>query len=259
MQPQNVPVKSPIVTLRYGGNPPRPHAAVTEPTPLEEEQRAEQLREETIAHREQERQAQLAAQQAESGGARFKLSKLASGVASVVEKTTSNTHAAAVTKIRTVHREKNLERFTKNFPELAAAGDQLVTDYDCKVMHQGVQISGNIQLTTGHICFVSEGLREIIPLAEVLSIQRSIALKTVDNGPPFIMSIPHPNVIPNTLQVFTSKMQLFQFLHIESSLEKIGGALSTVSGTPFERLYNFIDHSWRAATTVPIPGQAYAE
>ena len=120
MQPQNVPVKSPIVTLRYGGNPPRPHAAVTEPTPLEEEQRAEQLREETIAHREQERQAQLAAQQAESGGARFKLSKLASGVASVVEKTTSNTHAAAVTKIRTVHREKNLERFTKNFPELAA-------------------------------------------------------------------------------------------------------------------------------------------
>lgn len=257
MQAQHAPVKSPVITLRYGGNPPKPHPPVTAPTPLEEEQRSEKLREETLALKEQER---LAAAQQEGGGTRSKLAKFAGGVASALEKTTSNTQAAAVQKVRTLHREKNLERFTLNFPELAAAGDQLMTDYNCKVMHQGVQVSGHIQVTTGHLCFVADALREIIPWTDVLSIQRSIALETIENGPPFIMTIPHENVVPNTLQIFTAKMQLFQFLSIESTLEQIGGVLAAVQGgSPIERLYNFIDHAWRAAVSVPVRGQAYAE
>ena len=140
------------------------------------------------------------------------------------------------------------------------AGDHLITDYACKVMHQGMQVSGNLQITNRNVCFVSDGLKDIIPFTEIASIQRSLALETVDNGPPFIMAIPAPHVLPDTLQLYTVRQALFQFLGFQSVVGSAGSVVSSsIKGRTIDRAYNFMDHAWRAATPVPLPGIQYSQ
>lgn len=257
------PVRGPVVTLRYQGGPPPPHPPCTEPTPEEEYQMHEAQRQQALAQKDMALEATERAPAppaSTGGGAFFKLTKLATTVAHVVEKTASNVHATGEAKVRALVHQQNQERFERNFPELVQAGDQLITDFTCKVMSQGVKVSGNVQLTNRHLCFVADTVKDVIPLQEIASIQRSIALETVDNGPPFIMPVPAPHVIPDTLQLFTTKQQVYQFLNFESTAGKAGQVLtSTVKGRPIDRCYNFIDHAWRAAVPVPVPGVQYAQ
>lgn len=255
-QPQPI-VRVPIVTLRYAGAPPAPHPPVTEPTPDEEYQRVEQERQLAIAEKEREARARDA--QPASGGFMGKLGKIASAVATTVEKASIEVHSKGEAQVRSMEHQRNVDRFTQNFPELVVAGDSLITDYACKVMHQGMQISGNLQITTRHLLFLSTGLKEIIPLNEVASIQLSVALETIDNGPPFIMGIPAPNVLPDCIQVFTVRQQLFQFLSFQSAVGGAGSIITTsIKGRTIDRAYNFLDHAWRAAVQVPLPGVTYA-
>ena len=262
--PPPVP-KVPVVTLRYQGGPPPPHPPVTEPTPQEEYQMATAQRQAAMQQKEMALEAEKGAapppETASSGGsALFKLTKLAKNVAHVVEKTATQVHQAGEEKVRAMVHQQNEDRYQGNFPEIVALGDTLVTDYSCKVMSQGAKVSGHLQLTNRHILFVSDTLKDVIPLTEVASVQRSIALDTVDNGPPFIMPIPAPHVVCDTLQIFTTKQQVFQFLSFESHVGRAGQALtSTVKGKPIDRCYNFLDHAWRAATPVPLPSVTYAQ
>ena len=238
-----------------------PHPACTEPTPDEEYQRSEHLRQQH--HQDKEQQAKdkhVAQQQQGGGGAMFKVGKIFSTVSLAVEKTASDVHATAEAKARQIHVQHNQDRFNYNFPELVAAGDLLIADYTCKVMHQGQQINGNLQITSRNLCFVSDTLKEAIPYSDLCSVIRSISLETVDNGPPYIMPIPAGNVLPNTLQCFTLKQQLFQFFVFESTVIKVGSVLtSSIRGRPVDRAYNFLDHAWRAAVQVPMPNVQYSQ
>lgn len=255
-QPQPI-VRVPVVTLRYAGAPPYPHPPVTEPTPDEEYQRVEQSRQAAIAQKDQE--ARERESKPASGGFMGKLGKIAGSVATTVEKASIEAHSKGEAQLRQMEYQRNLERFTINFPELVNAGDSLITDYACKVMHQGMQISGNLQITTRHVLFLSTGLKEIIPLNEVASVQLSVALETIDNGPPFIMTIPAPNVLADCIQLFTVRQQLFQFLSFQSAVGGAGSLVTTsIKGRTIDRAYNFLDHTWRAAVQVPLPGVQYA-
>jgi hypothetical protein len=256
-QPQPI-VRVPIVTLRYAGAPPYPHPQVLDPTPDEEYQRVEQARQASIAQKDQEARERDA--KPASGGFMGKLGKIAGSVATAVEKTSIEAHSKGEAQLRQMEHQRNLERFAINFPELVNAGDSLITDYSCKVMHQGMQISGNLQITTRHVLFISTGLKEIIPLNEVASVQLSVALETLDNGPPFIMTIPAPNVLADCIQLFTVRQQLFQFLSFQSTAGGAGSLITTsIKGRTIDRAYNFLDHAWRGAVQVPLPGVQYAQ
>lgn len=260
-QPQPIVPKGPIITLRYGGAPPAPHPPCTDPTPDEEFHRQEYLRQQMLAQKDAERQAKHAQEEQKTGGsAFFKVAKLASSVAAVVEKTAGDIHSKSEEKIRQLNYQRNQERFQTEFADLAMAGDVLACAYTCKVMHQGQRITGDILITNRNVCFVSDSLREVMPLQEIASVQKSLALDTLDNGPPFIMPIPAPNVLCDCLQIFTVRQQLFQFLSFESTLAKVGAAMTTtIKGRAVDRAYNFLDHTWRAAVQVPLPGVQYAQ
>jgi hypothetical protein len=218
----------------------------------------------TRAEREQQmelaRQQQVAVEEQQKGGsAFFKVAKLAGTVASAVGKAASSIHTSAENQVRQMADNTDRDRFAFNFPELVAAGEQLICDYKCKVLSQGQSFTGHFQLSIHYLCFISESLRDIIPLNEIASIQRSVTLETIDNGPPFVMPCPAPHVLPDCLQIFTVKQQVFQFLHFESTLAKVGGAMTTtLRGRPIDRAYNFLDHAWRKAVQVPLPGYQYA-
>jgi hypothetical protein len=126
-------------------------------------------------------------------------------------------------------------------------------------MHQGTQVAGHLHITRFNVCFSSDQLKEIIPYTELASVQRSVALETIDQGPPFFMIVPAPNVVPNCLQIFTVRQQLFQFLDFTATIASKAGSVmsSALKGTPLERAYNFLDHAWRAAVTVPLQGVNY--
>lgn len=254
-------VRQQIVTLRFNGAAPPPHPACLEPTPVEEYQMAEQQRMLQQQQKDLARQQEAdAAPPAQKASAFFKVVQLASSVATAVEKVAVDAHSKGEKAVRDLVAGKNQERFAINFPELVAAGEQLICDYSCRVMSQGQAFSGNLQVTTRHLCFTGDVLREIIPFAEIASIQKSISLPTIDNGPPFIMPIPAPHVLFDTLQVFTVRQQLFQFLSFESHVAKAGAVLTTtLKGRPIDRAYNFVDHAWRAATPVPLQGVQYAQ
>uniref|UniRef100_A0A7S1LDT5 GRAM domain-containing protein n=1 Tax=Neobodo designis TaxID=312471 RepID=A0A7S1LDT5_NEODS len=256
-------VKSPAVTLRYQGGPPPPHPPVTEPTPTEEYQMAEAQRQAALAQKDQALQAEAQAPapaQGGGGGGFFKVVKMATAAAHKVSTVASNVHAMGEEKVRALSHQHNQERFEKNFPELVQAGDTLITDYSCKIMSQGVKVSGNLQITNRHLLFVSDAIKDVIPFAEIASIQRSVALETIDNGPPYIMPVPAPHVIPDCLQIFTTTQKVYQFLAFESTIGKAGAVLtSTIKGKPIDRCYNFLDHAWRAAVPVPLPGVQYAQ
>lgn len=255
------PQRGPVMTLRYNGGAPPPHPPCLDPTPDEEYQnhvanKAEQQQQRELARQqnneEQEKQGK--------GGFGFKLGKLASGVAGAVGKAAENLHGGVEDKVRSSVAKSNNDRFNHNFPELVAAGETLITDYKCRVLSQGQSVYGHFIVSTHYLCFTADTIRDIIPLNEIVSIQRSVSLETVDNGPPFVLPIPAPHVLPDTLQIFTIKQQVFQFLSFESTAAKVGGAMTTsLKGKPVDRAYNFLDHAWRRATQVPVPGANYAQ
>lgn len=220
---------------------------------------AEAQRQAALAQKDLAVGAATAAPPPAGGGAFFKVVQLATAAAHTVQKTASNVHAMGEEKVRALVHQQNQDRFATHFPELLQAGEQLVTDYSCKVMSQGIKHSGNLQITNRYLLFVSDTLKDIIPFQEIASIQRSVALETVDNGPPFIMPVPAPHVIPDTLQIFTTTGKVYQFLSFESTIGKAGSVLSnTIKGKPIDRCYNFLDHQWRACVPVPLPGVQYA-
>ena len=258
---QQLPQRGPVMTLRYNGGPPPPHPPCMDPTPDEEYQQHVAYKAEAQQQRELARQQNLETEEKSGkGGGFFKIAKLASGVASAVGQTASNLHAGAEDKVRAKNAHGNADRFAHNFPELVSAGETLVCDFKCRVLSQGQSVYGHFQVSNHYLCFTGDTIRDIIPLNEIVSVQRSVALDTLDNGPPFILPIPAPHVQPDTLQVFTAKQQVFQFLSFESTIAKVGASMtSSIKGKPVDRAYNFLDHTWRRTAQVPSPNVQYAQ
>ena len=132
-------------------------------------------------------------------------------------------------------------------------------------MHSGQKKDGSMFITGTTVCFFGkEGLKDEIPFTELASIQVSVALPTSremtgkEDGPPYIIPIPHPTVKGDCLQLFSTAGQIFQFCNFDNALLSASQHVtSTVQGTAMDRAYNWMDHAWRAATTVPHPAAQY--
>lgn len=246
--------RGPILTLRYNGAAPPPHAACTEPTPDEQFEMA-------LAERARQ-QAEKDAQLASAPPPQDTLGKLGGffgKAVQAVEKAADGARDSSERKVRDWEHEQGEKQFTVNFPELVAAGAKFITHYSAAVMHKGQKISGSIFISSSHIAFVSDELKDSFSLGQIASIQRSCALKTIENGPPFIMPIPAPQVLPNCIQFFMTDFRVIQFLEFDNISAKTAQALSSyVRGRPVDRFYNWVDHTWRKNTQVPVPGVQYA-
>ena len=160
------------------------------------------------------------------------------------------------TEVRMELKEKEKKAFMTTFP--AQSGSTYVCTYACKVMHAGAEVAGDFILSSTHLNFVSKQVVESIPLTEIVSIQRSIVLPTVAGGAPYILPIPAEHVIPQCLQIFSSQQKVYQFLEFANTGTSVSSHVTaSVRGNSLERCYNFFDHSWRAAVTVPIAGVDY--
>eukprot|EP01060_Flectonema_neradi_P035091 TRINITY_DN6340_c0_g1_i1.p1 TRINITY_DN6340_c0_g1~~TRINITY_DN6340_c0_g1_i1.p1 ORF type:complete len:275 (+),score=42.76 TRINITY_DN6340_c0_g1_i1:49-825(+) len=244
-----------IVPLRFEGPIPYPHREVTDLTP-------DQQFDEHTARLEKEQQEKEAVFQGEkksasSGGGAFgKLSMFAKGVAHNVSKGATQLHSTVESKVRMELKEREGKAFTTSFP--AQAGSTYICTYSCRVMHAGAEVSGDLILSSTHLNFLSKAVVESIPLGEIVSIQRSIVLPTVTGGAPYILPVPAEHVIPQCLQIFTSQQKVYQFLEFANTGTSVSTHVTTsVKGNALERCYNFMDHAWRAAVTVPIAGVDY--
>lgn len=246
--------RGPLITLRYNQVAPPPHAPCVDPTPDE----MFEIEMAAKARNQQERDMKEASKP-EDASALGKIGGFFSKAASVIDKAATDVHDSSERKVREWERKQGEEKFTLNFPELAAAGDKFIVHYGAHVMHQGQQIAGTVFVSNGYFCFTSETLKEAFPFRAVASIQRSVALKTADNGPPFIMPIPAPHVLANCIQFFMTDLRVLQFLDFDNVAAKVAqGVTTTVKGKPIDRFYNWVDHCWRRATPVPVPGVQYA-
>lgn len=244
-----------ILTLRFNGAAPPPHPPCTEPTP------DEQFELEMATRARQQAEKEAATNSKPKDESTFgKIGGFLSKAATVVENVAASAHDSSERKVRQWDFEQGEKNFTVNFPELVAAGAKFITHYTAAVMHKGVKITGTIFISTTHLAFVSETLKDAFALSQIASIQRSCALKTVENGPPFIMPIPAPQVRPNCIQFFMCDLKVVQFLEFDNYSDKTAQALSNyVKGKPVDRFYNWVDHMWRRNTPVPVPGVQYAQ
>lgn len=210
-------------------------------------------------------------------------------VAMSIEKGASDVSLRTEAQIRQLEYYHNCDRFRQFFPDLAQQGEVLLADYACSAMHGGLQVSGHLQVTRHFLCFCAQtssaiavatesvmgtldpsrqtsgsarplGIAQVIPLATVACIQPSVALDTVDIGPPFFLPLPASTVRATALQVYSTKdRKLFQFLGFDSLISKASVALSdAVKGTALDRAYNYLDHAWRECVAVPLEGVEYA-
>ncbi|ESL09865.1 hypothetical protein TRSC58_02410 [Trypanosoma rangeli SC58] len=280
-----------LTTLNYSGPVPRPHPPCMEPTPDEQYRQFIEQKKMELGERQHVSSGTTPGAPADPSNAAglfssatTSLLSMAHKVARKVERAGTEVTSATESAVRQMERQLNVERFKSNFPELSAMGEILLADYDCSAMHAGLRVKGHMQITKNYLCFSAqtssmlvqatnavlkesglwskgdplEGIRQVIPLTEIACISLSVVLETVNQQTPFFMPIPAPNVLPSCLQIYTTKQQLFQFLAFESIAATAGAVLSeAVKGRAIDRVYNYLDHAWRAATAVPLPGVNY--
>ncbi|EKG01863.1 hypothetical protein TCSYLVIO_007127 [Trypanosoma cruzi] len=279
----------------YSGPVPKPLPPCTEPTPDEQYRQLMEEKKNEIGEREQrhaENTAGASGSNVDSSNvvglfsnAATKLRNVAQQVTLKIERASTEVSSATGAAVRQVERQLNVDRFLNNFPELGAMGEILLADYACTAINGGQRVSGHMHITKNYLCFSAPGssvinqlatavlkesgvgsdnnpvlgIRQIIPLTEIACILLSVALETVDHRPPFFLPLPAPYVRPTGLQIYTTKQQLFQFLAFESIAAKAGSVFTdAVKGLPIQRAYNYLDHAWRASTSVPLPGVNYA-
>lgn len=254
-------VKQPLVTLQYSCPPPHPFPAVTDPTPEEQYQIDEQRKQVERAEKDV-RHAQEQAAPPEKKGFMSSALKLASSVAHNAQQQVDQITSVTEKRMREHMDSSDQQVFMTEFPQLAAAGDKLLCAYSGKAMHQGMKVPGTIFVSNRTLCFTSDLFKDTIALTDIVSLQPSVALKTFNDGPPYILPLPIPSVVPTCLQVFTgARAQIFQFVDVNIGVVPNSAATklsSSVKGQPVERLYNFLDHAWRAVVLVPNPQMKYS-
>ncbi|RHW70542.1 GRAM domain containing protein [Trypanosoma brucei equiperdum] len=279
--------------LIFNGPVPKPHPPCTDPTPDEQYRMASEEQLKKMEKKDQKAPPSEEQPAPEGGTKGSKMSSLFSGatrnICSIAHQVSSTVERAAVkasnatgNKMREINERMNHSWFKENFPHLRAQGETLVADYPCSAIHGPGYVHGRVYITANNLCFSTgtsstfqrtkdvlkaaafsgDGnepiIRQIIPLADIASIQLSVHLETVNKGPPYFMLLPAEVVIPTCLQVFTRRQQVFQFFSF-GNRDKTDSLSDTLKGKPVEQAYNYIDHVWRAATTVPLPGVQYTQ
>eukprot|EP01064_Diplonema_japonicum_P017891 TRINITY_DN2632_c0_g7_i1.p1 TRINITY_DN2632_c0_g7~~TRINITY_DN2632_c0_g7_i1.p1 ORF type:complete len:262 (+),score=36.52 TRINITY_DN2632_c0_g7_i1:61-846(+) len=252
------PSFSRLIVLKYSGPPPKPVEAVATPTPDEEyeicieEQKARsaQAHEDSVKAREEA--SKTKSMMGKLGG--FTKSALTT-MGDAVDKA----HASTESMARGQLTSRNQQQFVQEFPALAE-NSKYVCAYGCKVMHSGQKIEGTAFVCSTAVAFTSKiGIRDTFPLNEIASLSPSVALPTSkamngkEDSPPYILPLPHPSVQGNCLQLFTTDSKIIQFLEFNDMLVSASKQVtSSVKGTAYDRLYNFLDHAWRAYVQVPL-------
>eukprot|EP01061_Rhynchopus_euleeides_P005596 TRINITY_DN14813_c0_g1_i1.p2 TRINITY_DN14813_c0_g1~~TRINITY_DN14813_c0_g1_i1.p2 ORF type:complete len:264 (+),score=80.91 TRINITY_DN14813_c0_g1_i1:117-908(+) len=256
-------VFSKLITLKFNGPPPQPVAPVSDLTPeeqfkrhLEEQgQRSKEAQEDAVRTREQ------AGKESTMMG---KLGKHAKSTMTQLSDATAKTHSSIETTTRDQLEKREKSQFQTEFPTLAQTAEHKCA-YTCKAMHSGQKMEGTLYVASTHIAFAAKGgVKEEIPLADIASVQPSLALKTSkagdgkEDGPPYIMPVPDPVVQGDCIQIFARSGNLYQFLEFDNmGVSAAQHATSTIKGNAYDRCYNWLDHTWRAATPVPAPDVQY--
>ncbi|GET85627.1 hypothetical protein, conserved [Leishmania tarentolae] len=270
-----------LLPLTYTGPAPPPVPPCTDPTP--DEQYRQGVAEKRAALKQKESQKQTSSS---GSGMLASLKNAVSQAVLTVEKGAADVSARTESQVRQLEYQYDRERFHMYFHELAAQGEVLLADYRCGAMHGGLQVNGHIQITNHYLCFFAEtsssitkttdavmgvlaaarhpvsanveprsrpaGITKVIPLAEIVSIQPSVVLETIDGQAPFFILLPAPTVRPTALQLYTRDNKLYQFLGFESLISRASGAINdVVKGTALDQAYNYLDHAWRETVGVP--------
>lgn len=258
----------PLMTLSMGGQPlPPPVAPITDPTPGEQyEANQRRLADQAASHDQAATRSRDAASASAGGGGGFfgKVSGMASSAASSVQKAATEAQASTEAALKKQVEERDNKRFAETFADVVQSTtppQQLISCNSCKVMHQGQTISGEVYLCSTHLCFSgklnTQPIKEAIPLAQIASLQPSVVLPTsksgrgdqggcLDDGPPFIIPVPAPAVVPTCIQVFTADGRIIQLYDFDSKAVKAAGVVSAaVTGNAWGRFYNWLDHTWR--------------
>eukprot|EP01062_Namystynia_karyoxenos_P025142 TRINITY_DN19866_c0_g1_i1.p1 TRINITY_DN19866_c0_g1~~TRINITY_DN19866_c0_g1_i1.p1 ORF type:complete len:318 (+),score=113.58 TRINITY_DN19866_c0_g1_i1:103-954(+) len=266
---------TPLITLCMEGRPlPAPWPPVTDPTPQEQYERAQQESDE----RARSLSRSAAEQQREAGkqetGFFGKVGAFAKAAGNQVQEAATRAHASTEASLRQQLADRDQKCFAQAFTDLGTSPQgQLVCAFSCKAMHQGMTVPGDVYLTATHVCFAAEKplIRDAIPLANIASLQPSVVLPTsasgcgfqggcVEDGPPYIIPCPGASVVPSCVQIFTTDGRIVQLLTFDNKKTVVASQLtSSVQGNAWGRFYNFLDHCWRKQTAVPVPGVQYVQ
>lgn len=266
---------APLATLMMDGRPlPPPYPPVTDPTPQQQWERSqEQTRERATslsrAAGEQQREAA-----SKDTGFFGKVGAFAKATGHQMQEAATKAHAGTEAQLRQKVADRNQASFCEKFPEIVASStppQQCITSFACTALNRGLQVTGEIYLSATHVCFWAQGIKDAIPLTAIGSVQPSVVLSTSasgcgfqngckEDGPPFILPTPAPQVVPTCVQIFTTDGRIVQFLKFDNKATAAAATFSdSVTGNAFGRFYNDLDHAWRAAGPVPVPGVQYAQ
>ena len=227
---------------------PSPLPPCTDPTPTEQYRQTTEIQ----ARQRQEKEAVEASKPKDAGAfgsamkalslGAVKLSNVASGAMVMVED-----------KVRQSTHEKDFSRFQAAFHTIAAK-EQLITSYYTKVLvGDGTPRQGRIFLTSVGLHFSSK-------------------LDEPGNGgflPPYQFSVGLSFVVSLVLGATSDDLKWIHVVCVDNSVRsffdvdtdwsgKLGAYASVaLKDTPQGRLYNWLDHTWRAATRVPHPQYRY--
>mmetsp|Transcript_68293 Transcript_68293/g.114787 ORF Transcript_68293/g.114787 Transcript_68293/m.114787 type:complete len:219 (-) Transcript_68293:92-748(-) len=215
-----------------------------DPTPAEQRAIALQTKQAEQEQRQENTKAKIERQESK-GGFFSKVSAAATDYASKAEKAARTAYSSAEVQAFKLAEEHSIKRFNTAFPALAST-DQLKGDHSCRVVTSGGAphtIGGFLVVTDFHVCFVGDNkVNFSFPLSDVVSIQKAVTLPTKDQGQPYLLQLPDPNIIPTAITVYTMQKQM----HVFSEVTKCEDAL------------NILDHCWRAVVgKPPIPGADY--
>lgn len=141
---------------------------------------------------------------------------------------------------------RDLSQFLEEFGDLVRTGTTaLITCHEGYVMSEGEPVLVDIFVTTTHLCISGRFLREAIPYREIASVYPSVHLATTELTP-FFLHLPDPRVRPTAIQIYTTSMQVYQFLKFAHSARHLAGNSSLIDVDPTTLFYAALDHSWRA-------------
>eukprot|EP00388_Colpodella_angusta_P009286 GDKJ01024798.1.p1 GENE.GDKJ01024798.1~~GDKJ01024798.1.p1 ORF type:complete len:166 (+),score=2.79 GDKJ01024798.1:47-499(+) len=140
---------------------------------------------------------------------------------------------------------RDLSQFLEEFGDLVRTGTTaLLTCHEGYVMSEGEPQLVDLFVTTTHLCVSGRAVRETIPYKEIASIYPSVCLATTELTP-YFQHLPDPRVKVTAVQVYSTNMQVYQFLNFAHSARHLAGNSSLVDIDPTNLFYAALDHSWR--------------
>jgi hypothetical protein len=103
----------------------------------------------------------------------------------------------------------------------------------------------SVFISQNHLCILAKFkepasretayLKHVIPLRDVVSIQKAISLPSIAGGAPVVQAVIDPNVRPDSVQVFTRDFKLHQFCHLYD----------------YDKFYQTLDYAFHQALVTP--------